>query len=66
MGKQVKPEPRRWVIFADAAGLALRNIDHLIPADSKTANAAAEVDFHWTKVAERDEGGGEVSASPGL
>ena len=66
LGKQVKPEPRQWVIFADAAGLALRNIDHLIPADSKAAHAPAEVDFHWTKVVNRNHGGREVSASPGL
>lgn len=66
LGKQVKPEPRQWVIIPDAAGLALRNIDHLIPADSQAAHAPAEVDFYWTKVVDRNEGGTRFSASLGL
>lgn len=66
LGKQAKPGPRQWVIIPDPSGVALRNIDHLIPADSKTAHAPAEVDFYWTKVMDRNEGDGEVFASPGL
>lgn len=62
----MNPEPRQWVILPDSSGLALRNIDHLIPADSQAAHAPAEVDFYWTKVVDRNVGGGEVSASPGL
>jgi hypothetical protein len=34
LGKHVNPGPRQWVIIQDAAGLALRNIDHLILTDS--------------------------------
>lgn len=33
LGDYLKPEPRQWVIVADAASLALRNIDDLLPPD---------------------------------
>jgi len=67
--KQVQPEPRQWVIISDAAGIALRNIDHLIPADSKAAQirlSPTDVDFYWTKTMRRNKSDGEVSASLGL
>jgi hypothetical protein len=64
--KYLNPEPRQWVIIPDAAGLALRNIDHLIPADSNVADASAVADFYWTKIEKRNEDRGEVPASVGM
>ena len=62
---QIKPEPRQWVIVADPAGIALRNIDHLIPPDLSGPYAPPEADFLWARV---NEGGSRPrdAAGPGL
>jgi hypothetical protein len=62
---QIKPEPRQWVIVADPAGIALRNIDHLIPPDLPGPYAPPEVDFFWARVHE-DGTGSRDEAGPGL
>jgi hypothetical protein len=62
---QIKPEPRQWVIVADPAGIALRNIDHLIPPDLPGPYAPPEVDFLWARVHEGG-GGPRDEAGPGL
>ena len=64
MGDQLKPEPRQWVIVADAASLALRNLDHLIPPDVPGPHAPPEVDFYWAR-AGKDEISNQT-ATPGL
>jgi hypothetical protein len=61
----IKPEPRQWVIVAVPAGIALRNIDHLIPPDLPGPYAPPEVDFFWARVHE-DGNGPRDEAGPGL
>ncbi len=41
------PENHAWIIIMDPAGIALRNLDHLIPEDSPGQFAAPSVDFYW-------------------
>lgn len=53
----LQPHPRQWVIIADSASVALRNIDHLIPADGKGAFARKEADVYWS-----DAGNGSGAA----
>ena len=55
LGKLVKPELRQWVIFADTAGLALRNIDHLLPPDQAGPYSPPEVDFYLASANGTDE-----------
>jgi hypothetical protein len=62
---QIKPESRQWVIVADPAGIALRNIDHLIPPDLPGPFSPPEVDFLWARVHERGDGPRD-EAGPGL
>lgn len=62
---QIRPEPRQWVIIADPAGIALRNIDHLIPPDLPGPYAPPEVDFLWARVNEGGSGPRD-EAGPGL
>lgn len=44
LGSYLKPEPRQWVIVADVASIALRNIDHLLPPDLAGPYGPPEVD----------------------
>jgi hypothetical protein len=62
----LEPESRQWVIVADAASLALRNIDHLIPQDMAGPYAPPDVDMLWTKTDRNDAENGTETASPGI
>lgn len=55
----------QWLVFADAAGLALRNVDHLIPS-SHPSSQGQEVDLIWAKVHCPNQVSGSGSVSPGL
>jgi hypothetical protein len=55
----VKPEPRQWLIVADARSVALRNTDHLIPPDMAGSYGPPEVDLYWAA-------GGRDEVTPGL
>lgn len=57
----LRPEPRQWVLIAEMAGLALRNIDHLLPSDGSGPYSPPQTDFCWAA----SEGKGRL-ASPGL
>lgn len=46
----LNPEDRQWVIIADPSGLALRNIDHLIPQELPGPYAPPEIDFLWLPI----------------
>lgn len=60
----IRPEPRQWVIVADAASLALRNMDHLLPEDLPGPFVPPTADFYWAR-AGRDEAANRL-ASPGI
>jgi len=47
LSDMLAPESRQWVFIADAASVALRNIDHLIPPDFVGPYAPPDVDFYW-------------------
>lgn len=53
----IKPERHQWVLVANAAGLSLRNIDHLIQQDSAGPYPPLNVDFLWASA----ESDGEAS-----
>lgn len=61
MDKHLTVLPDRWVIVAEAAGLALRNIDHLAIPEFPGPYASQGIDFLWT----RDSADRQM-ASPGL
>jgi hypothetical protein len=65
LNDQIKPEPRQWVIVADPAGIALRNIDHLIPPDLPGPYGPPGADFLWARVHEGGSGPRD-EAGPGL
>ena len=65
LSSHIRPEARQWVIVADPAGIALRNIDHLIPPDLPGPYAPPEVDFLWARV-HASGGGPRDEAGPGL
>lgn len=56
----------QWVVVADAAGLALRNIDHLIPKYSSDSHSPREIDLYWTRFHGGSQKFGVEAASPGL
>lgn len=60
----VQPKARQWVVVAHSGSLALRNIDHLIPANPSGPFSPPEVDFYWAR-AGRDDISNQ-SATPGL
>jgi hypothetical protein len=64
MSELVKPAARQWVVMADGASLALRNIDHLIPPDSFGAFGLSGVDFYWARAG--NDHISNQSATPGL
>ena len=66
LGKYLKPEGRQWVIVSDPAGIALRNIDHLIPLDGSRSFGPPSVDIYWTKITGGPDKGGRSLASPGF
>jgi hypothetical protein len=66
MPKHLKSEGRQWVIVSDPAGIALRNIDHLIPTEASQPFGPPSVDLYWTKVAEDSNKGRKLLASPGF
>lgn len=43
----IQPASHSWILVMDPAGLALRDIDHLIPPDGEGPFAAPPVDFYW-------------------
>lgn len=43
LGIHLRPAPRQWVILADPASVALRNIDHLFPAGEVSASSKPEI-----------------------
>ena len=56
-----------YVIVADAAGVALRNLEHLIPRDSSGVFSTSAADLYWTDVCgDLVSSGTPRSASPGL
>lgn len=61
LGERIDPSPRQWVVVANPAGLALRNIDHLFVPELPGPYQPPPADFLWTP-AHRGPG----SASPGL
>lgn len=62
----LNPEERQWVVFADAVGLALRNIDHLVPQDLSGPYAPPELDFLWLPITSSKSSSVAELASPGL
>ena len=66
MTKHLKSEGRQWVIVSDPAGIALRNIDHLIPTETSQSFGPPSVDLYWTEVREGPDKGGKPLASPGF
>jgi hypothetical protein len=62
----INPAPRQWVIVADEAGLALRNIDHLIPPDAKSPYGPVDVDFFWAHADSVSFGAEEDNVSTGF
>lgn len=61
---QVKVEPRQWVIVVQGAGLAMRNIDHLLLPDSAEIYPPANLDFYWSHACK--EGCFDQRATPGF
>lgn len=59
------PQENQWVIIADAAGIVLRNMDHLVPAISSDMAPDPGVDFYWARGPEEHAPNGKA-ASPGL
>jgi hypothetical protein len=64
--KHLKPDGRQWVIVSDPAGVALRNIDHLIPADASRSFGPTSVDLYWTKITQAPDKSGKALATPGF
>ena len=62
----VKPEPRQWVIVADAGSVAMRNPDHLIPPDQGGPYGPPEVDLLWAEAENGSATGEKEEASPGM
>lgn len=56
------PDENQWIIIADAAGVALRNIDHLLPVGDSPVNGT---DFYWVPLPE-DGTGARRMAAPGF
>lgn len=57
----ISAEDYPWIIVMDRAGLALRNIEHLIPEDSIGEFASPTVDFYWMPKA-----GSKTEATSGI
>ena len=66
LSKYVSPSERQWVIVANSAGLALRNIDHLIHPDSLGPHAHPEVDLYWTTLSHENSVTGSLRNPPGF
>ena len=49
LAERIRPEPRQWVVVAAAPGLALRNIDHLLPPELPGPYSPTPVDFLWAE-----------------
>lgn len=63
--EHVRPGPDQWVIVADPASIALRNVDHLVPPVLPGPYAPPKPDFLWAPAAGGERGGANP-ISPGL
>ncbi len=53
LGDLISPAAGQWLMIADSGGVALRNIDHLLPIETGMDGPARSVDFYWTRIGER-------------
>lgn len=61
--ERIEVQPRQWVILAGGPGIALRNIDHLLPSEECGGYPPREVDFYWAELGGKAPAG---TASPGF
>jgi hypothetical protein len=62
--KILTPEPHQWVVVANPASVALRNIDHLISPDLPGRYSMPAVEFYWARAGSNDAS--NRSVTPGL
>lgn len=66
IANHVKPTSNQWVVVADCATLALRNIDHLFPPDGTGSYGPQQIEFQWVDSEWRDPESNEMLAAQGF
>ncbi len=64
--EHARPGPDDWVIVADPASIAVRNIDHLVPPEIPGPYAPPKADFLWAPAAPDGAGRCGGLATPGV